>query len=302
MTLARACIAGALALASCASPASSPRAQSLRGLVPFAWPRDGAVTLMTCRFETAQPIGVYAPALAPEQETAVDAVLKAWEQAGLGVRFIRAPREHAQIELEFRDDALAGEARSVVDCALRGEPAEIVHARVEIALRVASARGAERALAREELLGMLAREIAHALGWLGDARPGDAARRGSLAEAARVGARIRAGQPLASAALSALYAQPSGSVVAKAAATPLSATRPVDRLARLAEQHSLAGPFLRTGRDAGRVFWRDTATGDEYGAQVVAHAKLLRAPGAVQLALEPRARRALPRSRDAASD
>ena len=79
-----------VALASCAAPSAQP--PSLRGLVPFVWPRDGVVTLMTCRFETAQPIGVYAAALAPEQETALDAALKAWERAGLGVRFLRAPR------------------------------------------------------------------------------------------------------------------------------------------------------------------------------------------------------------------
>jgi hypothetical protein len=288
----------ALALASCA--ATTPARSPLRGLVPFVWPHEGAVSLMTCRFETAQPIGVFAPALAPEQETALAAVLKAWEGAGIGVRFLRAPREHAQIELEFRDEAITGDARTVVDCALRQGGAEIAKARVAVALRVRGARGVERAASREELLGILAREWAHALGWLGDAQQGDAARRGSLADAARTGARIRAGEPLDSTAARALYTQPSGSELATSPATPPSATHPVDRLARLAAQHGLAGPFLRTGRDAGRVFWRDSATGDEYGAQVVAPAQLLRAPGAVQLALEPRARRALPRSRDAA--
>ena len=299
MTRARVALAAALALVSCAVPAPE---QSLRGLVPFVWPRDGAVTLVACRFETAQPIGVYAPALTPEQETALAAVLRAWEQAGLGVRFIRAPREHAQIELEFRDEVLEADARSIVDCALRGERAEIASARVAVALRVRGARGVERVASREILLGILAREWAHALGWLGDARPGDAARRGSLAEAARIGARIREGAPIESTALRALYAQPSGHVLARAPTSAPTSTRAVDRLARLAAQHGLVGPFLRTGRETGRVFWRDLATGDEYGAQIVAPEKLLRAPGAVQLALEPRARRALPRSRDAARD
>ncbi len=280
-------------------------AREAAGPLPFVWPREGIVSLMTCRFETAQPIGIALESATREDETAVDTVLRAWERAGLGVRFIAAPSEHAQLAIAFRDEPLPDGGRALADCQLNGARAELARARVEIARHVADARAgssAVRTLAREELLGVLARETGRALGFSGAARPGDPLLVGSLTDAARLGAAIREGTRLASPLLSALYARPSGSLVSRAAAEPPAATRPIDRLAALALANGLEGPFLRTGTQAGRVFWRDPMTGDEYGAQIVSPARLLRTPGRVVLALEPRARRALPRSRDTAPD
>jgi len=277
-------------------PAPAPLA---RGFVPFVWPRAGVITRMTCRFETARPIGVFAASAAPEEATALARVLRAFETGGLGVRFIDAPLEDAQIHVAFGVEPLALGARSVSDCKLTDEHAELAAARVEVARSVALRRGATRALAREELLGVLARELARALGYAGEAPARDPIGSRSLAEAKRVGAALRDGAALDSPALRALYARASGSLVGSVAAEPPSATRPVDRLAQLAQTHRLDGPYLRTSADSARVYWRDAASGEEYGAQVLEPARLERAPARIALALEPRARRALPRSRDA---
>jgi len=275
-----------------------------RGYLPFVWPRNGVVSLLLCRFDTARPIGVYAERATPEESTALTRALRAIEEGGLGIRFLEAPREHAQIQLAFGSEPSVLGARSVVECKLGATgdaPAvEIARARIEIARTVATARGAARPLAREELLGVLARELGRALGFSGAAPARDPIGARSLADARRIGAALRSGAALDSPALRALYARASGSELASAPAEPPLATRPVDRLARLAETHGLDGPYLRTSADAARVFWRDAASGDEYGAQILAPARLMRAPGRIAVALEPRARRSLPRSRDAA--
>ncbi|HEU4431712.1 MAG TPA: hypothetical protein VFT98_23340 [Myxococcota bacterium] len=283
-----------------------------RGYLPFVWPRDGVVSLLACRFETARPIGVISEGASAGEGTALTLVLRALERGGLGVRFIEAPREHAQIQVAFVDEAtVAGAAaaalgaHSVVDCRLAASDgevrsAEIASARIEIARNVAMAGGAPRPLAREELLGVLARELGRALGWAGAAPARDPVATRTLALARRVGGELRDGAALESPALRALYARASGSAIARVPEETPLATRPLDRLASLAAARGLDGPYLRTSDDAGRVFWRDVASGDEYGAQIVAPARLARAPGRIALALEPRARRALPRSGDAA--
>ncbi len=301
--------AAALALAggvvACVAGAPPLGSREAAGPLPFVWPRDGFVTLMTCRFETLQPIGVVLENATREDETAVDAVLRAWERAGLGVRFLSAPPEHAQLVIAFRDEPLPNAGRAVADCRLAGARAELAEARVEISHGVADARGGPNAgppLTREELLGTIARETGRALGYGGSAPARDPLHVGARAETARVGGVIRSGGALESPSLRALYALPSGSVIARAAALPPATTRPIERLAALAQASDLDGPFLRTASAAARVFWRDRATGDEYGAQIVAPARLLRAPGRVAIAFEARARRALPRSRDAAAD
>ncbi|MFI5318723.1 MAG: hypothetical protein ACHQ6V_04030, partial [Myxococcota bacterium] len=50
----------ALAALAAAGRANGPalRAREPAGPIPFVWPRDGVVTLMPFRFETALPIGV----------------------------------------------------------------------------------------------------------------------------------------------------------------------------------------------------------------------------------------------------
>jgi hypothetical protein len=297
----RALAAAACALlAGAACVASAPRApENPAAPVPFLWPRAGTVTALACRFETAQPIGVALAGAAREDETAAHAVLRAWERAGLGFRFLEAPAADAQLTIAFRDEPLPDAGRSFSTCRMSGERAELAEAHVDLARVTEEGGRAARALTREELLGVLAREVGRALGATGGARPGDPVRVASLSDAARFGAEIQSGATLESPALAALYAAPSGRVLASVPAEPPAATRPVDRLAELAASRGLVGPYLRASGALGRVFWRDPRGGDEYGAQVVAPGGS-GAPGRVAIALEPRARRALPRSGDAA--
>ncbi len=297
VALALAAAALALAVGCAVRPAVPEAPRDAAGRVPFVWPRDGAVAWLACRFEPARPIGFVVAGATREEATAAEAALRAWERAGLGLRFLEAPRADAQLEIAFGDAALPGAGRTVADCRLDGERAEIARARIEIARSLAgSGRGAARALAREELLGVLAREVGHALGWMGAAPARDPVGARTAHDLARVGDGIRSGAAFDSPALRALYVEPSGAVLARSPAVPSAATRPLDRLAALARANGFVGPFLRAGAGAGRVYWSDPRTGDEYGAQVFSVGP---SPGHVRIALESRARRALPRSRDA---
>lgn len=297
----RLALAAALATLACVAPAGAP---TLAGITPFVWPRAGQLTLMTCRFEPRLPIGFLLEDATREEQTAAELALRAWEDAGLGLRFLAAPAEHAQLTIAFRDGPLArasgkpAAGRTIADCKLAGERAELAAARVELARGVPAPRGGVRSPSREELLGTLVHELGHALGWSGHARRGDPALDAAPEVLRRTGAALLAGGSLDSPALRALYAMPSGEALARVAVTPAQ-TQLVDRLARLAAAHALDGPFLRTGDVAARVFWRDSHSGAEYGLQILDPARLLRAPESLRVAPEARARRALPRSRDA---
>jgi hypothetical protein len=116
----------------------------------------------------------------------------------------------------------------------------------------------------------------------------------------RLGARVLAGETPDEPTLRALYALPSGSVLAD---RPVSRWRTdlVDRMAALAANERLEGPFARVGDTAARVFWRD-GRGTEYGLQVPNLAETLRDPARVLVIAESTTRAALPRSRDLAPE
>jgi hypothetical protein len=301
---AAAALAAAACLSACATPAGIPE---LAGLAPFVWPRAGQLSLITCRWEPALPIGVRLEGATREEQTAAESALRAIAGAGLGLRFLAAPAEHAQLTIAFADGPLErasgspAAGRTIADCALQADGrAELAAARIEIARQVPTARGALRSPEREELLGTLVHELGHALGWSGHARRGDPLLDAAPEAARRAGAALLAGTPLDSPGLRALYARPSGEALLRAPVTAAQ-TQLVDRLARLAAENALAGPYLRSGDVAARVFWRDPRTRLEYGLQILEPAKLLRDPRSLRVAPEARARRALPRSRDAVS-
>jgi hypothetical protein len=115
-----------------------------------------------------------------------------------------------------------------------------------------------------------------------------------------LGASVLAGEPFADASLAALYALPSGCVMA-VTRVARSRTDLVDRMAALAGRGRLAGPFVRVGDTAGRVFWSETmAPHYEYGVAVVNLAETYADPTSVLVVAESRTRSALPRSRDRA--
>jgi hypothetical protein len=276
---------------------------------PYVWASEGRVELLTCRWSGAEPIGVGLAADADAaEESALDTALGALAGAAPGLRFLRVREGAAPLVVRFVPDPVAradgslGTGRSVADCRLSaaGVRAALVAAQVEIARRTPPDWRAEpRPLAPEERIGALLHELAHALGVAGHAAAGDELLSASPEAVRRVGARALAGERIASPALAALYARPSGDRLAEARVEPWR-TRDLDRLARLAATHRLDGPYLRAGDAAGRIFWRD-ARGREWGFLVADLAGLARDPTRLLLLPEANTRDALPRARSRAT-
>ena len=305
----RAAVFAATALgAGCASLAGDP----LTELHPVVWLADAEVELLTCRFTTQDPIGVSLDADASEEETqALDRALAAWERAGLGVRFLRVPRDGAQIHVVFaagplaRADGSSGAGRARADCLLtlgpEGQAAgvQMVVARVEIAREIGpNWKGKMQPLTPDERMGTLIHELGHALGYQGHVRRGEDAMRGTPESIRRMGRAVAGGAAVQSGALQALYALPTGT---RLQAVPVDRwqTHNVDRMARVAAAEGLAGPFLRAGDAAARIFWR--GAGDkEYGFLVPEIEEVARDPQAALALPEARTRAVLPRSRDLA--
>src|SRR5690606_8005358 len=117
---------------------------------PFVLPAAGQATLFFCRWPSDAPIPVSLPPDArPAERRALERALRAWEEAGLGVRFLPlADGAPAALEIRFVEDPIATGAgrdtgNAVVDCridALSAQPAD--------GARVA---GAELAAARVRL-------------------------------------------------------------------------------------------------------------------------------------------------------
>jgi hypothetical protein len=260
------------------------RGQRLGDANPYVLPYDGRVRFFHCRWPTDAPIDVSLPPDASEAERrAIEAALEAWEHAGLGVSFARVPEAPHGIEMRFVGgtvDTAAGQdtANTVVDCAIAPLDAQdgadvagaaLASARIRIArITNPDMQGHQRPLTEGELAGTALHELGHALGFQGHARQGDTVMVSETERVAHAGADLLRGRGFADASLRALYRLPNGAMVSDAAVDRCR-TELVDRMAALAASNALAGPFLRMGETAGRVFWRD-AEGREYGL-VVAH-------------------------------
>ena len=317
-------LAGLLLLAGCVEPratAVDARFPALRDIPshrladahPFVLPAASRVTLFFCRWPQDTPLPVSLPVDAtPDERSAIETALRAWEGAGLGVRFVTIEGGSAPIEIRFEDEALAigsgGDmGNAVVDCRLaplsaQTEPgivrgAALARAQLRIARKTApSWQGKARPLTPAELTGTLIHELGHALGFQGHARRGDTVMVREVEKIPRIGAALLAGARFADPTLRALYQLPSGAVLSN---TPVEAWRTdlVDRMARLAEQESLEGPYARVGESAARIFWRDPR-GAEYGLIVIHVTEAIRRPATTRIVPEPRTRRALPREND----
>jgi hypothetical protein len=281
---------------------------------PFVLPAAGQVTLFYCRWPDDAPIPVSLPPDATaEERRALELALRAWEGAGLGVRFLPlADGAAAAIEIRYAEAPIeSGAGRdtgsAVVDCRIaplsqQGDvgsavrEARLVSARLRLARSTGGGMRKLRPLAPDEQAGLALHELGHALGFAGHVRRGASAMAGEVEKIPRSGRALLAGEPFRDPALRALYRLPSGAVLSRTRVEPWR-TDLVDRLARLAEDNALEGPFLRVGESAGRVFWRD-AKGLEYGLVVVRLREVLRDPRTIRVFPEPRARAALPRERD----
>jgi len=259
------------------------------------------VTFFLCRFRTAAAIPVSFPGDVTEAEAvALRAALRAWEGAGLGVRFVEtAPGAPASIGFRFAPaghwDEPGHTGLTLADCRVDASSesgadpldAEIVYVRIRLSRRTPRDwRDRDRPLSPAELAGAAAHELGHALGL-----PGHVTRSGSVMvrnreEVARIGAALLAGEPLRESALRALYAAPSGRVVRRVTVSP-ARTELADALAERARALRLRGPFVRTGETSARLFYVP-GPGEEAGVAVADLAALWRAPE--RLALLPDAR------------
>lgn len=242
----------------------------LQDLHPFVWPAAGEVRLFTCRWPRGATLGVSLDGGdSPEQQRALAAALVAWQDAGIGIRFRSAPAGKAQVHVHLvagpleRAGGRAAAGRTEADCAIPdGDPtrAHLVSASVAVSTVVGPDwRDHTRAASPAELAGTLLHELGHALGFAGHPAADDPMVLESDANR-RFGRRILAGQPVRSPALSALYALPSGTVLAESAVARWR-TAPVDRLLALAQAKGLEGPFAQSGDAAAAVFWREPSGG-----------------------------------------
>ena len=277
------CIAAAALLAACAPPVWDPkpleaREPRLRALgshrlgdaTPYLFPARDELVMFLCRWETADPIPVSLPAGAsPEQTAALEAALRAWESAGLGVRFARGAPAGTGIELRMVAEPAsgAGEARgatTVADCSLdpnqeaRGGrlEARLVFASIHLRAQSADAIGRPAPLSDEDLAGAALHELGHALGFQGHVRMGESAMRYQVDAIRRAGRQVLAGEPLRDQTMRALYSVPSGAVVGRSSLTA-GQTEPVDRLLAQTKTGALAGPIVRIGDLEGEILFLD---------------------------------------------
>ncbi len=266
---------------------------------PYALPVQDELLWFLCRFESDAPIGVSLPPDASETERALLLrALASWEQADLGVRFVRAEPDAAQLALVFEPDDPRWAASTEAECRVEqaalapaaGErlPARLVRARVGLRRAQRDWRGHAAPLDEAQQLGAVLHELGHALGYQGHARGGDTVMLRDVERVRDVGRRVLEGGAFRDVALAALYRVESGAVVERAA-LPAGRSAPVDRLVRLAAQTADGALQVRVGDATGRVAFAD---GDGRLLRVfLRHLReALRDPARLELAADPELR------------
>jgi len=282
-----------LALAACASSGLDPdaleaRYPALRALHPtllgdtrpYALPLEAELALFLCRWPAPATLPVaFTGDPDATQEAALAAALRAWEGAGLGLRFERVgARADAAIRVRLRDDWITSQADTTADCAVGGIPgpgAETLPGARLVAASIHVAR------ADPHLRETLLHELGHALGFQGHARSGRTLMLAREAEVLQRARQVSDARPLDDAALRALYAVPSGAILARLRLDAVQ-TRPADRLAALAAARGLAGPFVRAGDREGLLWWLEPV-GRRLGLRIEGAGDALRRPAALRL-------------------
>jgi hypothetical protein len=259
---------------------------------PYLLPADGGIAFFLCRWSTEAPISVSLPSDASEEERrGLEAVMRAWEGAGLGVRFATGAPPGAGIEVRFIEPdagatATSYAANTIADCAVEPEAVEDREASVLPAQLVFASifmwRGGFDMLGRPvphsqaEFIGSALHEFGHALGFQGHAKLGRSIMVREHDVVRRAGARLLAGKAFGDQTLRALYSVPSGTVIKRVPA-PAHRTEPVDRMARIARDRGFSGPFVRVGDLDGRIAWRDEV-GTDYALRIFGVRRVLRSP------------------------
>jgi hypothetical protein len=274
----------------------------LGDVTPYLLPVHGTLTYFLCRWPVAEAIRVSAPPDATFAERSeIELALRAWEDAGLGVRF--APESsQADIEIRFTTDPTPSggpprAANALADCAIGssaletppGDPidARVVFASIHLSRTGRDAFGRQRPWSPEERVGALLHELGHALGFQGHAQRGETVMVSSVDDVRRAGQRLLAGQRFRDPTLEALYAVPTGAVVGR---VPLaeSRTRPVDRMTLVARSRGFGGPFAQVGDHVARLFWRDSR-GTRYRLLLSSPKAAMRRPRELSVFPGPRA-------------
>jgi len=240
---------------------------------PFLIPRDDALLLFLCRWPRERAIGVSLPEDVSEAErTALRAALAAWQQA-LALRFEERERPRAQIEIRFVEALSAGGARqpgadTVADCAVASSEvrggrldASIVFASIHLRRSHIDLVGRERPLSGAELTGAALHELGHALGFSGHAALGESVMVRDVEAVRAHGRGVLAGEAFADATLEALYALPSGTLLARRPLAAPAAARYAALARRLAGEGGWIGPRVRVGDRAARISWLHASEG-----------------------------------------
>jgi hypothetical protein len=254
---------------------------------PYYLPMAGYLALFVCRWPDAARVPVALPADAtPDEVAKLEAALAGWEALGLGVRFERVARlAGVGIEIELVEGLLPGAANTVADCAVdASDPdalaADPLPARIALA-SIQLGRGDPR------LAGAAMHELGHALGFQGHPTRGDTVMRTGTRAARATTERLKQGEVAHDAALAALYAVPSGTLLARLALPP-GHTDPVDRLQARGRREGWIGPLLRAGTTEGRVAWLDRE-GRPIALGLTGLSVALGDPGRLQIHPSPRA-------------
>lgn len=269
--------------------------QRLRDAHPYFRPvflGDRAVLeLFLCRWSVPRTLRVALPPDAdPDERALIDRALRAWEQAGLGLRFVRSSLP-ADVEIRFVEGEGGGAwprtALTGADCRADGRgPME--HARIWLDRANLDLLGRPRPLSPEEFLGATLHELGHALGFQGHGVVGPSVVVGEVDRVKRAGAGVLAGRPLEDPSLRALYAAPEGAVVGRLPLPPAESRR-LRALVAEASQRGLEGPFVRVGDRSARFFWK-TSAGREVGFVVPHWSEVVRDPGRLRIVVDRAAR------------
>lgn len=282
---------------------------------PYLVAREHEVALLVCRWSVREAIPVKLPSdeISERELAALRAALRAWERKGLGVRFREVPRIDIGIEIRLVDAAdssfaLARTGDTIADCAIPAPgaastsfdpvPAELRFASIYLRRQNFDTLGRPQPLSSAHLTGAALHELGHALGFTGHVAHGQSIMIRAKEVAARAGERVLAGGDFDAAALQALYALPSGTVVG----TRSYARGEREKLRALslaARAGGWRGPVARVGGQIAQLRWRRPGGG--FGVlEIRDWVRVLRSGEAIVFVPNRRARSALEGVPDAA--
>ena len=272
----------------------------LADVTPYILPVRASAVFFLCRWDTDEPVPVSLPPDATEEEReGFDKVLRAWEGAGLGVRFATDPPPPPRTGIEVRfieppdgTESLVQSANTITDCAidpegLTGEfestvPARLAFASIHMWRGGYDAAGRKVPHSNAEFLGSALHEFGHALGFQGHASVGRSVMVRETDVSRRSGSSLAKGKPFADDTLRALYTVPNGTVV-KRVPVPAARTHRLERMVDIAAERDLVGPYARVGDIDGQVAWRSEPAGVEYALRIYGVRAVLRDPNKLWL-------------------